>query len=146
MQNVAADPSGPNDLALIFGYMKVLDPGSVVREGEFANAENTAGIPGRVRNAYNKVREGQRLNAEQRANFIKISPNTVCAISRVPQAANETRYRGLSDAYGFKPDNVVTSYLPKRGAEQTRTSLRQKKRQSSPASRALHTLAADWRR
>ena len=72
VQNAAAaDPSGPNDLALIFGYMKVLDPGSVVREGEFANAENTAGIPGRVRNAYNKVREGQRLNAEQRANFIK---------------------------------------------------------------------------
>lgn len=116
VQNAAAaDPSGPNDLALIFGYMKVLDPGSVVREGEFANAENTAGIPGRIRNAYNKVREGQRLNAEQRANFIT-SARTQFAPYIDAQAANENRYRGLSDAYGFTPDNVVTSYLPEKGS------------------------------
>ena len=32
------------DLSLIFGYMKMLDPGSVVREGEFATAQNAGGI------------------------------------------------------------------------------------------------------
>ena len=116
VQNAAsAEPSGANDLAIIFGYMKVLDPGSVVREGEFANAENTAGVPDRIRNLYNKLREGQRLSDPQRANFIK-SARTQFAPYIDAQAANETRYRGLSDAYGFKPDNVVTSYLPKKGS------------------------------
>lgn len=64
-------PSAQNDLSLIFGYMKMLDPGSVVREGEFANAQNTAGIPDRVINAYNKAREGTRLNDDQRNGFVQ---------------------------------------------------------------------------
>ena len=35
----ASKPSAANDLALIFNYMKILDPSSVVRESEFKNAE-----------------------------------------------------------------------------------------------------------
>ena len=50
---VASDPSAASDLALIFSFMKVLDPGSVVREQEFANAQNAAGVPDQVRNLYN---------------------------------------------------------------------------------------------
>lgn len=38
VQAAAHQPSAANDLSLIFGYMKMLDPGSVVREQEFANA------------------------------------------------------------------------------------------------------------
>ena len=34
------DPSGADDLALLFGYMKTIDPTSAVKEGEFANARN----------------------------------------------------------------------------------------------------------
>lgn len=57
------------DLSLIFAYMKMLDPESVVRETEFANAQNAAGVPDRVRNIYNRVMEGERLNPNQRAQF-----------------------------------------------------------------------------
>lgn len=45
VQGAAERPSAANDLAMIFAYMKMLDPGSVVREQEFANAQNAAGIP-----------------------------------------------------------------------------------------------------
>ena len=34
----AEDPSAAGDLALIFNFMKTLDPGSVVRESEFSTA------------------------------------------------------------------------------------------------------------
>ena len=116
VQNAAtSDPSGANDLALIFGYMKVLDPGSVVREGEFANAQNTGGISERVWSLYNQLLRGERLTPGQRTNFIQ-SARTQFAPSLAQQAANEDRYRGLSDAYGFKSENVVTSYLPKKGS------------------------------
>ena len=65
----ASEDSAVGDLSLIFGYMKMLDPGSVVREGEFATAQNAAGVPERIQNIYNKVISGERLNAGQRKAF-----------------------------------------------------------------------------
>jgi hypothetical protein len=50
--------------------MKVLDPGSTVREGEFANAQNAAGVPDRIRNLFNNWSKGQRLDENQRQDFI----------------------------------------------------------------------------
>jgi len=64
------NPSGATDVALVFGFMKTIDPGSVVRESEFATAENTAGVPEKIRIQYNKALEGQRLAPAQRANFL----------------------------------------------------------------------------
>lgn len=66
----AKDPSAAGDLALIFNYMKILDPGSTVREGEFANAQNSAGVPQRIVAKYNSVRSGERLGQVQRADFL----------------------------------------------------------------------------
>jgi len=45
IQSGAARNTGAGDLGIIYGYMKMLDPGSVVREGEFATAENASGVP-----------------------------------------------------------------------------------------------------
>jgi len=63
------DPSAAGDLALIFNFMKMLDPGSTVREGEFATAQNAAGVPDRARAAYNNIINGQRMTPEQRQDF-----------------------------------------------------------------------------
>jgi hypothetical protein len=59
------------DLGMIFTYMKVLDPGSTVREGEQATAENAKGIPDYIKNAYNKAMTGQKLPESQREEFQK---------------------------------------------------------------------------
>jgi hypothetical protein len=66
---LASEDTAVGDLSLIFGYMKMLDPGSVVREGEFATAQNAAGVPERIQNVYNRVITGERLNASQRKSF-----------------------------------------------------------------------------
>lgn len=66
---LSSEDSAVGDLSLIFGYMKMLDPGSVVREGEFATAQNAAGVPERVQNIYNRIISGERLNASQRDSF-----------------------------------------------------------------------------
>lgn len=74
MQTIAAgakDPSAAGDLSLIFSYMKMLDPGSAVRESEQANAQNATGVPDKIRNLYNQVMTGQRLNPDQRGDFVK---------------------------------------------------------------------------
>jgi hypothetical protein len=66
---LSSEDTAVGDLSLIFGYMKMLDPGSVVREGEFATAQNATGVPERIQNIYNKVISGERLNASQRNSF-----------------------------------------------------------------------------
>ena len=115
LQNAAmSEPSGAGDLAIIFGYMKVLDPGSVVREGEFANAENTGGVPDRIRNLYNKVIEGQRLSDPQRANFIA-SARTQFAPYLRDQEIIDADLTELAEAYGLDPSKVVLSRIPAMG-------------------------------
>lgn len=69
MNASAANPSAAGDLSMIFNYMKVLDPGSTVREGEFATAQQAGSIDQRVWGLYNQVVSGQRLTPEQRQDF-----------------------------------------------------------------------------
>lgn len=59
-----------DDIALIFSFMKTLDPGSTVREGEFATASNAGGIPEQIVNTYNKALNGKFLTDDQRKNFV----------------------------------------------------------------------------
>jgi len=67
--------SGPASIAMVFKFMKALDPTSVVREGEFATAENSAGIPEALRNTYNKLAKGGRLGPEQIDQFVFTAKN-----------------------------------------------------------------------
>lgn len=66
----ATNPDAAGDLSLIFNYMKMLDPGSTVREGEFATAQNAGGIDDKARNLYNRIVNGERLSEPQRKMFI----------------------------------------------------------------------------
>lgn len=61
------------DMGMIFGLMKVLDPGSTVREGEFATAQNTVGVPDKVRNLYNRALSGDLLSPSQRDDFYNVA-------------------------------------------------------------------------
>ncbi|MHC4648103.1 MAG: hypothetical protein ACYTBJ_21800 [Planctomycetota bacterium] len=70
IDRVGNKATAASDLALIFNFMKMLDPGSSVREGEFATAQNATGVEGRVISLYNNLLKGTRLNTEQRADFL----------------------------------------------------------------------------
>ena len=106
----AVDPSAAGDLALIFNYMKVLDPGSVVRESEFATAANSAGVPDRVRAQYNRVLEGERLAPVQRADFVARSRKLYKAQEKTHQGlVNE--FNKLSRQAGIQ-EEAVTGIIP----------------------------------
>lgn len=70
IRNLGTSGTPSDDVALIFSFMRALDPNSTVREGEFATAQNTAGIPDRLRNMYNQARQGTLLSPRQRQEFI----------------------------------------------------------------------------
>jgi len=69
VQASVEDPSAAGDLALIFNFMKILDPDSVVRESEFATAQNAGGVDDRTRGLYNRIIDGKRLSTRQRKDF-----------------------------------------------------------------------------
>ena len=102
-------PSAGGDMSLIFSYMKMLDPGSTVREGEFANAQNAAGVPTQVRNIYNRAKTGQMLAPEQRADFLN-QANQIYGAQAESQDLLEQQYTGLAKRAGFDPQNVVVDY------------------------------------
>lgn len=52
-------------MSMIYSYMKLLDPRSTVRESEYASVKNAAGVPDRVRNQWNALRDGALLTDNQ---------------------------------------------------------------------------------
>jgi hypothetical protein len=98
-------PSAAGDLALIFNYMKMLDPGSTVREGEFATAQNSASIPERVRANYNRMLQGERLSDVQRGDFA----DRASRLYRKAASLNQNRrgeYHDLARRLNFDPEQI----------------------------------------
>lgn len=102
----ATDPSGADDIALIFGFMKTIDPTSVVRESEFDLAQDTGGAPAQAKAFIQRVIDGQRLTPEMRAYFVNAASNQFASLQRT-QSELEDRYRTLSSNYGVDPKKVV---------------------------------------
>jgi hypothetical protein len=104
----AAADDGAGDIALIYSYMKMLDPGSVVREGEFATAQNSAGIPTAISNLYNKAISGQRLTPGQRKTFLGQANRLADAASK-REAEVRDGLTNVVKSYRLSPDNVFGS-------------------------------------
>lgn len=102
---ISSKDDAAGDLGLIFNYMKMLDPGSVVREGEFANAQNAAGVPDRVVNLYNQLLTGERLKPKQRDMF---KGQAEAYFDAMAQKEDRIRKRIQKQAknYGLNLDNI----------------------------------------
>jgi hypothetical protein len=105
------DPSAVGDLSLIFGFMKMIDPGSVVREGERATAENVGNIPQNVWGFYNRILgTGERLTDEVKDDFRRQAENLAREESRSLRR-NVVKFRGLARRAKVNPEDVVTDYF-----------------------------------
>lgn len=99
-----ASPAG--DLALIFNYMKVLDPGSVVRESEFATAAASGAFGDRIQAAVQQVTSGERLSDTMRKDFVTRAGDLYRGASEIYGGLNE-RFSTLAQGYGIDPARVV---------------------------------------
>jgi len=89
------------DVAGATKVMKLLDPGSVVRESELGIAMAAAGRMDRLQNYFNNFMTGQKLTPTQRDDFQSLSNELYAAAG---QAYNKKRaeYEQFGNAYGFK--------------------------------------------
>ena len=102
----AEDPTAAGDLALIFNYMKLLDPGSTVRESEFATASNAGGIDDRTRSLFNYLRTGERLSKEQRKDFLDRSVRLYRG-AEDQFASIRDQYVSLAEKQGLPVDQII---------------------------------------
>lgn len=98
--------TGQGDMGIIYGFMRMQDPGSTVREGEYATAQNSAGVEEQARQTYNRLLTGEKLAPEVRAKFVE-------AARRLAQTEREgarqlvSRYAQLATRYGIPAEAVV---------------------------------------
>lgn len=105
IQSSAENPSAAGDMSLIFAYMKILDPNSVVRETEYATAQNAGSIPERVRAAYNSAVDGKKLSEAQRNDFVDRA-GTIFTGAKKQQDAVAKEFETRAGQYGV-PANLV---------------------------------------
>jgi hypothetical protein len=117
--SAANNPSAAGDLSLVFGYMKMLDPGSVVREQEFKSAaearaaisrfsEKGIPLPAFIVQGVQKLESGEFLLPEQRADFAGQAKNVYSA-SLAAQKNVDKAFESRARDLGIEPARVVKS-------------------------------------
>lgn len=101
------DNNGVGDIALIRAYMLLLEPMSVVREGEARMAEAAGGMGAWVMNAVDRALRGQRLHESVRKAFVRSAENYIAGITPDLDRIRE-EYGVLADRYGYDRDNVIS--------------------------------------
>lgn len=103
---LAQKGTAAGDMGLIFSLMKVYDPSSTVREGEYATASNSGSIPDQFLNIYNKAKDGQKLQPEQRAQFL----DTMAAAAEEQHRkllGTAAQYSAIAKKRGLDPEEVI---------------------------------------
>jgi len=105
----AANPSPAGDLALVFNYMKMLDPGSVVRESEFANAAQTGSLESALKNKFGKVFVGEILQFT-REDFVEKADELFISAQAEAQKTADA-YEGIATRAGVDAEDVLANFL-----------------------------------
>ena len=107
IKSSAEAKNGPGDIALITGFMKMLDPGSVVRETEFATARDTAGLYERLLNTSQKLQSGQlfALDSKQRQEYVNLAKQYLDSAQK-KAADDKTALGVVVKNYRLNPENV----------------------------------------
>jgi len=136
------DPSPAGDMALIFNYMKILDPGSAVKEGEYASAEDAGSVPDKLRVMYNSVITGTKLSESQRNDFADRSTR-LYENSYQQYKSIEDQYAKFASDLGFDPTSMMPDFSYSGDLYETPLSMRPPKLDAQ-ALLSLNIKADEW--
>jgi hypothetical protein len=106
VKEVMDNPSAAGDMAAIFMFMKTLDPGSTVREGEYKSAAEATSALGRVQTSLLQAKSGDKLNPAQRADFRKVMEKFYRAQMKEQDRVNK-QYSDLAGRAGINPSDLM---------------------------------------
>jgi hypothetical protein len=106
MKDAATRPSRAADLNMVYALAKIMDPGSVVREGEMIMVNNTQGIGDRLAGMINSLNGGATLTPEARARILEEAQSRYKGLEQNYKAL-EDHYGGMADRFGLRRDDVI---------------------------------------
>jgi len=113
------NPTGTTDIAMIFNFMKMLDPTSVVRGSEYEAAAGAGSLLRSLGVQYNRLfnNEDEKLAPEVRRAFLQTASETFEPYVD-SQELIEDDFRIEAEAQGLRPDRVISrSRIPQRGTK-----------------------------
>jgi len=113
----AALQSGAGDMGLIYGYMKMLDPGSVVRESEFAMAAQAGSYGEQIQGLVSRLVNGERLPETVRQQFVQAADGIYKETAANLGGIND-QFSTRAQNYGVDPSMFIRqpeSYQPIQG-------------------------------
>ena len=113
----AALQSGAGDMGLIYGYMKMLDPGSVVRESEFAMAAQAGSYGEQIQGLVSRLVNGERLPDTVRQQFVEAADGIYKETAANLGGIND-QFSTRAQNYGVDPSMFIRqpeSYQPIQG-------------------------------
>jgi len=115
-QGVVGEPSGPKDIAMIVNFMKMNDPGSVVRESEVETIRRAQGAGGVAASFANKLLGDGVVSDQLRQELIEASGGLMSAAA-TQQKKTDQEFRALATRLGMDPNNVVLDFTAPISAE-----------------------------
>jgi len=106
IKGALSNPSPANDMAAATKFMKMLDPGSVVRESELGMAMSATGLLDKVLNYANMIVKGHKLTPAQRKDFYD-STQRMMADATKRYNAEVARFRKEASRWELDPDSVA---------------------------------------
>lgn len=106
MRDAATRDNPAADLNIVYGVAKIMDPASVVREGETQMAVATGSPAERLLGTFNYVAGGGRLTPETREALLKEAESRFQG-HQAAYAQTRDQYMDLAKAYGVDPKRSV---------------------------------------
>lgn len=106
MAETAGRDSKASDLNLVYGLGKIMDPTSVVREGEMIMVKNTASLPDWLQGAIASLNGGAALTPETRKAIMTEAYGRVKGYNDEFQQ-NMGQYQGIVQRNGINPADVI---------------------------------------
>lgn len=131
----SATKSAASTLAAATSFMKMLDPGSVVRESELGMALAATGALDRVGNYFQVLQSGKVLTPSQVKDFNDVTEKVLLAAKQGQQAV-DGNYRGQAKQYGLRPEMIIQDL----GQDRQQAPV-----QASPKAPAAGTVQAGYR-
>lgn len=114
----AKEQSAAGDMAMIYGLMRLLDPNTGVKEGEYATAQQSGSLPTQIVGLYNRALTGQKLTPGQREEFLHTAKGQYDVNRRVYDQLKMS-FTGIAQRSNVDPRNVIIDQsLPDQSADQ----------------------------
>lgn len=109
MVETAGRNTRASDLNLVYGLGKIMDPTSVVREGEMVMVKNTASLPDWLVGAANALNGGAALQPETRKAIMTEAFGRMKGYSDEFEK-NTGQYKGIAQRFNINPDDVIPPF------------------------------------